>query len=404
MCKLKVNVVGLGYIGLPTASMIADQGISVSGYDISQRVVHNVNNAVCDNSEPGLQTVLKRVTSSNLLTATTRITEANVHMIAVPTPISFDCDGTPTPDCTKVFSAISEIAPALRKNDLIIIESTCPVGTTLTVHSLLKELRSDLIHSGDLLIHIAYCPERVIPGNIMCELKHNDRIIGGLNPASAEKAKEFYKMFIEGNCHITDCNTAELCKLAENASRDVQIAFANELSMICSEFSIDASEAISLCNKHPRVNILDPGCGVGGHCIAVDPWFLVAGSPKHSQLIKTARQVNREKTIWTINKIEEKINDNSFEKVYIFGLSYKANTDDLRESPALEIYNALNAKYSNIIPVEPNITCVEGQKIKKLQDLSFNKNDLIVSLVKHDEFKSIALSDLAILDFCGLFD
>lgn len=395
-----VVTIGLGYIGLPTSALIASNGINVMGIDLNQKVVDTINRGEIHIVEPELNHVVKKAVENGLLKASTEPILGDVYLIVVPTPFK----GNFEPDISYVESATKRIIPLLKENDLFIIESTSPVGTTDKMKRLIFSERPDLIDK----IHIAYCPERVLPGNIMHELVYNDRVIGGITESSTRKAIEFYKQFVKGDLHPTNARTAEMCKLTENASRDVQIAFANELSMICSKADIDVWELINLANKHPRVNILKPGCGVGGHCIAVDPYFIVSGFPKDSAIIKKAREVNTYKTEWCIEKIEnevyEYIRRNGIKpKVALMGLSFKPDIDDLRESPALMIAkNIIRSKeIDEVYPVEPNLKFHDVYELDNYKH-AVEKADIIVFLVAHKEFKELKIKDKFILDFCGV--
>ncbi len=396
---LKVVIMGLGYIGLPTAALIASKGIQVLGVDINEKIVNTVNEGHAHITEPDLEGLVNYVVQKGYLKASTKPQSADVFLIAVPTPFK---DGY-NPDLSYVESAIKMIIPHLKAGNLVIIESTSPVGTTEKMYALVMENKPELRDK----IYMAYCPERVLPGRIIYELEHNDRVIGGINPESTKRAKEFYALFVKGELHETDAKTAEMCKLVENAYRDVNIAFANELSLICDRAGINVWELIRLANKHPRVNILQPGVGVGGHCIAVDPWFLITAYPNESRLMKTAREVNLYKTEWVINKIKEEAEKFEKEnggrpKIACLGLTYKPDIDDLRESPALYIVRRLIKEDFNLLPVEPNIEKIEGLKLYTI-DEAIKESDIIVFLVGHKVFKNLKLSsDKITLDFCGL--
>ena len=326
-----VVTIGLGYIGLPTSALIASHGINVLGVDINQNVVDKINQGKIHIVEPDLEKIFSKEVSNGFLKASTKAISANVYLIVVPTPFKANHE----PDISFIIDATKGIIPLLKKGDLYIIESTSPIGTTEKMQKLIFDLRPEL--EGN--IYIAYCPERVLPGNIMYELVENDRVIGGVDEDSTQKAILFYQKYVKGMLHATNARTAEMCKLVENSSRDVQIAFANELSLICDKANINVWELISLANKHPRVNILQPGCGVGGHCIAVDPYFIASDYPKESKIILKAREINNFKALWSIEKIINKIHEyqqdnNAKPKIALLGLSFKANIDDLRESPA----------------------------------------------------------------------
>ena len=393
----KVTIMGLGYIGLPTAALIASKGIKVHGVDINKKVVDTINEGKIHIVEPDLDGLVHEVVKNGFLRASTFPAKADVFLIAVPTPFK---EGY-IPDISYVESAIKMILPYLEEGNLIIIESTSPVGTTERMYELIVQERPEL--KGK--IYMAYCPERVLPGKILYELQFNDRVIGGINPQSSQKAKEFYSLFVKGELHETDSKTAEMCKLVENAYRDVNIAFANELSLICDKAGINVWELIKLANKHPRVNILQPGVGVGGHCIAVDPWFLITQYPEESKLMKTARKVNLYKTNWVINKIKEKAKEFEKEtgrkpKIACLGLTYKPDIDDLRESPALSIVRRLISEGYKILPVEPYTKNVEGLEIFQL-NLALKEADIVVLLVAHKGFKNIKVKGKQLLDFCG---
>lgn len=395
----EVVVMGLGYIGLPTAALIASKGVNVWGVDINQKVVETINQGKIHIVEPDLDGLVHEVVRKGFLKAATSPKKADVYLIAVPTPFKDKY----VPDISYVENAIKMIIPHIKKGDLVIIESTSPVGTTEKMYDLIMKQRPDLNE-----VYMAYCPERVLPGKILHELRYNDRVIGGIDPKSTEKAKEFYSLFVEGELHETDAKTAEMCKLVENAYRDVNIAFANELSLICDKAKVDIWELIKLANKHPRVNILQPGVGVGGHCIAVDPWFLITQYPQESRLMRTAREVNLYKTDWVINKIKEEAK--KFErktgrkpKIACLGLAYKPNIDDLRESPALYITERLVSEGYDILPVEPHVDRFEKFQIYDLEE-ALEKADLVVFLVAHNKFKHLNIKDKDILDFCGVLN
>ena len=397
----EVVTIGLGYIGLPTSSLIASHGTYVLGVDINQSVVDTINQGKVHIVEPDLDAIVSKAVSNGFFKASTKASSASVYLIVVPTPFK----GNHEPDISFVETATKGIIPLLKKGDLYIIESTSPIGTTEKMQKLIFELRPELKGA----IHIAYCPERVLPGNVMYELVENDRVIGGVDEASTQKAISFYRKYVKGELHGTNARTAEMCKLVENSSRDVQIAFANELSLISDKADINVWELINLANKHPRVNILQPGCGVGGHCIAVDPYFIVSDYPMESKIIGTAREVNNYKSFWCAEKIQnEKL---KFELKYgrkpitaLMGLAFKPNIDDLRESPAKYIAQKVlqNSNNEEHFIVEPNI---DSHSIYKLTDynIAFDKADIIVYLVAHDEFKGLQLrEDKVVLDFCGI--
>ncbi|MBQ4022428.1 MAG: UDP-N-acetyl-D-mannosamine dehydrogenase [Prevotella sp.] len=399
---MKACFMGLGYIGLPTAIIAAKHGVEVVGVDINPKVVEKTNRGELHIVEPGLQQILQEVVKAGRLKAISKPEQSDVYLMVVPTPFK----GDHQPDISFVESATRMVVPLLKEGDLFIIESTSPVGTTDKMAALIYELRPEL--KGN--IHVAYCPERVLPGNVIHELVHNDRVIGGIDEASTRRAKEFYALFVKGTLHETNCRTAEMCKLTENASRDAQIAFANELSLICDKAGINVWELISLANKHPRVNILQPGCGVGGHCIAVDPYFIASEFPKESQLISTARKVNNHKAEWCAEKVKNamlqfELHNNRKPVVAMMGLAFKPNIDDLRESPAKFITTRVMQNYNNaeILVVEPNIVTHNVFKLTDYQE-AYQRADIVVFLTAHDVFKTLEWSDdKVILDFCGIF-
>ena len=397
----EVVTIGLGYIGLPTSALIASHGTNVLGVDINQKVVDTINKGKIHIVEPDLGQIVSKAVSNGFFKASIKPISADIFLIVVPTPFK----GNHEPDISFVEAATKGIIPLLKKGDLFIIESTSPVGTTEKMQKLIFASRPELEET----IYIAYCPERVLPGNVMHELVENDRVIGGINDASTKKAVEFYAKYVKGDLHATNARTAEMCKLVENSSRDVQIAFANELSLICDKAEINVWELINLANKHPRVNILQPGCGVGGHCIAVDPYFIVSDYPMESKIIGTAREVNNYKSFWCAEKIQNK--KLQFELKFgrkpvtaLMGLAFKPNIDDLRESPAKYIAQKVLQKSNNDehFIVEPNI---DTHSVYKLTDYkeAINKADIIVFLVAHKEFLGINISNNKIvLDFCGI--
>jgi UDP-N-acetyl-D-mannosaminuronic acid dehydrogenase len=391
MSNQKVVMIGLGYIGLPTAALIANRNIYVHGVDINPHVVETINAGEIHIVEPTLDQAVANAVTHGFLKASTTPIEANTYLIVVPTPFNAKNE----PDISYVESATKSIIPLLKENDLYIIESTSPIGTTEKMMRYIYAERPELKDK----LNIAYCPERVLPGNVMHELVHNDRVIGGINEKATQRAIDFYKQFVKGELHPTNARTAELCKLTENSSRDVQIAFANELSMICEEADINVRELIDLANKHPRVNILQPGCGVGGHCIAVDPWFIVSGFPKYSNIIKQARLTNLYKTEWVIEKIKDEVFvfQNKFKsspKIACLGLAFKPNIDDLRESPAIEIYRKLKTNGFDTYAVEPNIQSGKPVETITLID-GIKKCDIIVILVAHKEFMTLSKDSVA---------
>lgn len=399
---MKACFMGLGYIGLPTAIISSQHGINVCGVDINPKVVEKTNRGELHIVEPGLQDLLKKAVASKSLVASTTPVESDVYLIVVPTPFKAKHE----PDISYVESATKTVIPFLKEGDLFIIESTSPVGTTEKMAELIFAERPEL--KGR--IHIAYCPERVLPGNVIFELVNNDRVIGGINDASADAAAEFYGKFVSGQLHKTNCRTAEMCKLVENSSRDVQIAFANELSMICEKAGINVWELISLANKHPRVNILQPGCGVGGHCIAVDPYFISSAFPTEAKIIAQARSINNYKSEWCVEKAKNAIL--SFElknskkpQVALMGLAFKPNIDDLRESPAMKIAKHLVAEMPDVKfnIVEPNISSHPDFDIVDFQT-AFEQSDIVVYLTAHKQFFKLPqeANDKLILDFCGV--
>lgn len=393
---------GLGYIGLPTAIIAAKHGVKITGVDINQKVVDMTNQGKIHIVEPGLQALCEEVVKTGMLKASTTPVVSDAYFIVVPTPFK----GNHEPDISYVQAATEAVIPFLKEGDLYVIESTSPVGTTDKMEALIFEKRPEL--KGK--IFIAYCPERVLPGNVIYELVHNDRVIGGINPESTAKAMEFYSQFVQGTLHKTNAKTAEMCKLTENSSRDVQIAFANELSLICDKAGINVWELIALANKHPRVNILWPGCGVGGHCIAVDPYFLTADFPIESQLIAKAREINNYKSFWCAERIQNEML--KFELkigrkpvVAMMGLAFKPNIDDLRESPAKHIVAKVMESCNNadILVVEPNVPEHKVFKLTNYQE-AFDKADIVVYLVAHNEFKTLPRdTGKVLLDFCGIF-
>jgi UDP-N-acetyl-D-mannosaminuronic acid dehydrogenase len=396
-----VVTIGLGYIGLPTSALIASHGTNVLGVDINQKVVDTINQGKIHIVEPDLDKIVSLAVSKGNLKAAIKANPAEVYLIVVPTPFK----GNHEPDISFVVAATKGVVTLLKKGDLYIIESTSPIGTTKKMEELIYAARPEL--KGH--IYIAYCPERVLPGNVMHELVHNDRVIGGVNEESTQKAIAFYSKYVKGELHATNARTAEMCKLVENSSRDVQIAFANELSLICDKADINVWELISLANKHPRVNILQPGSGVGGHCIAVDPYFIVADYPMESKIIGTAREVNTYKSFWCAEKIQTsklqfELKHGRKAKTALLGLAFKPNIDDLRESPAKYIVQKLlqNSNNEEYFIVEPNVTEHKVFKLTGFQE-AIEKADIIVFLVAHDEFKTLQLSkEKVVLDFCGV--
>jgi len=396
-----VIMMGLGYIGLPTAALLARNDTKVYGVDINPEVVETINAGKIHIVEPDLDIAVSQAVKRGHLKAGTNPVRANAYLIVVPTPFKNKNE----PDISFVQAATEAIIPLLKEGDLYIIESTSPVGTTEKMRDLIYSKRTDLKET----LYIAYCPERVLPGNVMYELVHNDRVIGGIDEESTARAVEFYSNYVKGELHETNARTAEMCKLVENSSRDVQIAFANELSLICDKADINVWELIHLANKHPRVNILQPGCGVGGHCIAVDPYFIVSDYPMESQIIGKAREINNYKSFWCAEKIkntklEFQLKHGRKPRIALMGLAFKPNIDDLRESPAKYIVQKVlqDANDEEYYIVEPNI---KSHKVFKLTDYkeAHEKADVIAFLVAHDEFKTLEKDNQKIvLDFCGI--
>lgn len=408
-----VSMIGLGYIGLPTAAMFAARRIKVIGVDINAHAVETISQGRIHIVEPELDMIVHSAVTEGMLRATTQPEAADAFLIAVPTPFKGDHE----PDVSYVKSAAESIAPVLRKGNLVVLESTSPVGTTEQMVQWLADARPDLRFpvdgAGDVDINVAYCPERVLPGHVVRELVENDRIIGGLTPRCSERAVALYRTFVKGELLITNARTAEMCKLTENSFRDVNIAFANELSVICDKLGIDVWDLIRLANRHPRVNILQPGAGVGGHCIAVDPWFIVDKTPAESRLIRTAREVNDGKPEWVMSKVHEAVARSGRAAgdltIALMGLAFKPNIDDLRESPALHIAEALaRTLKSRFLIAEPNIV----EPPASLRDHSLvdavqaaAQADIIVFLVAHKQFGEIARElpkGKAVIDAVGL--
>lgn len=403
-----ISVIGLGYIGLPTAAVFASRKKRVIGVDVNQKAVDTINRGEIHIVEPDLDMVVHAAVTEGYLRATTIPEAADAFLIAVPTPFKGDHE----PDLSYIESASKAIAPVLKKGDLVILESTSPVGATEQMSAWLAEARPDLsfpqTHGEDSDIRIAHCPERVLPGHVLRELVQNDRVIGGMTPKCSAAAAALYKTFVEGECVITNARTAEMCKLTENSFRDVNIAFANELSIICDKLDINVWELIRLANRHPRVNILQPGPGVGGHCIAVDPWFIVSKTPEEARLIRTAREVNDSKPEWVLNKVKLAVAEflqanpeKTAREVTIacFGLAFKPDIDDLRESPALAITQQIVASHPGpILAVEPNIAELPSNLAGKLNlasiEAALAEADVIVLLVDHREFKEVSASTL----------
>jgi UDP-N-acetyl-D-mannosaminuronic acid dehydrogenase len=411
----RICVIGLGYIGLPTAAIFASQGVSVVGVDVNQHAIDTINRGEVHIVEFDLDAVVHSVVTKGLLRATKTPEPADAFLIAVPTPFAGD---ERAPDLRYIEGACRSLAPVLKKGDLIVLESTSPVGATEQMAAWLQQMRPDLAFAGqgegEPDVNIAHCPERVLPGRILHELVHNDRLIGGITPRCSERAADLYRLFVKGECVLTTARTAELAKLSENSFRDVNIAFANELSMICARLGIDVWELIALANRHPRVNILSPGPGVGGHCIAVDPWFIVSSAPEEARLIRKAREVNDSKPVWVQAQIDEAIAEVLRRdpgraapdiRVICYGLAFKANIDDLRESPALEIVRHLAARHPGpIVAVEPNVHELPAQLDGvTLASEPVQAGDVHVLLVDHSQFRTLAIPTGRIVDTRGLW-
>lgn len=399
---MKACFMGLGYIGLPTAIIAAKHGVQVTGVDINPNVVELTNQGKLHIIEPGMEELLQEVVQKGQLKASITPDISDAYFMVVPTPFK----GNHEPDISYVEAATRAVLPLLKEGDLYVIESTSPIGTTDKMKNLIFSERPELKDK----IYIAYCPERVLPGNVIFELVNNDRVIGGMNEESTTKAIEFYSQFVKGKLHRTNCKTAEMCKLTENSSRDVQIAFANELSLICDKAGINVWELINLANKHPRVNILQPGCGVGGHCIAVDPYFITADFPMESKIIGAAREINNYKSFWCAEKVQNEMLKFELENhrkpwVAMMGLAFKPNIDDLRESPAKAITTKVmqSANNAQIMVVEPNVPEHNVFKLTAYKD-AYEKADIVVFLVNHKEFAELNYrKDVRVLDFCGTF-
>ncbi|MFV8433951.1 UDP-N-acetyl-D-mannosamine dehydrogenase [Vibrio owensii] len=414
-----ISVIGLGYIGLPTAAMFASRKKKVIGVDVNQHAVDTINRGEIHIVEPDLDMLVSAAVQQEYLRAVTQPEPADAFLIAVPTPFKPCKDGEiPEPDLRYIQVASEAIAPVLKKGDLVILESTSPVGATEQMASWLAQYREDLTFPqqvGELAdVNIAHCPERVLPGKVVTELVQNDRVIGGMTKRCSERSVDLYKTFVMGECVITNARTAEMAKLTENSSRDVQIAFANELSIICDELDIDVWELISLANRHPRVNILQPGPGVGGHCIAVDPWFIVSKTPEKAQLIHTARKVNDGKPSWVLDKVKiavaEFLNSNPTKTakdvtIACYGLAFKPDIDDLRESPALDIAKSISEMHcGEVLAIEPNINSIVDDRLRLVTiDESLSKTDIHVMLVDHKQFKKIKLTDSFVIDTKGIW-
>ncbi|MGL1277290.1 UDP-N-acetyl-D-mannosamine dehydrogenase [Vibrio parahaemolyticus] len=416
-----ISVIGLGYIGLPTAAMFASRKKKVIGVDVNQHAVDTINQGKIHIVEPDLDMIVSAAVSEGYLKATTTPEPADAFLIAVPTPFLPCNEGeVPAPDLSYIEAASKAIAPVLKKGDLVILESTSPVGATEQMAAWLAEARSDLTfpqtHGEQADVNVAHCPERVLPGHVVRELVENDRVIGGMSARCSERSVALYRTFVQGECVVTNSRTAEMAKLTENSSRDVQIAFANELSIICDKLDINVWELIALANRHPRVNILQPGPGVGGHCIAVDPWFIVSKTPEEAQIIHTARKVNDSKPDWVINKVKLAIAeflqanpDKTAREVTVacYGLAFKPDIDDLRESPAMAITQKIAEMHAGrVIAVEPNIDAVP-EKLKHVELMDFEvapkEADIQVLLVDHKEFKGNPVQTGITIDTKGIW-
>ena len=414
-----ISVIGLGYIGLPTAAMFASRKKKVIGVDVNNSTVDTINRGEIHIVEPDLDMLVSAAVQQEYLKAVTIPEPADAFLIAVPTPFkTCETGEIPEPDLTYIKSAAKAISPVLKKGDLVILESTSPVGATEQMSEWLAEARPDLSFpqtAGEFAdINIAHCPERVLPGKVVTELVQNDRVIGGMSKRCSERSVELYKTFVMGECVVTNARTAEMAKLTENSSRDVQIAFANELSMICDELDIDVWELISLANRHPRVDILQPGPGVGGHCIAVDPWFIVSKTRETARLIHTARNVNDLKPEWVVNKVKLAVS-NFLEAnptktandvtVACYGLAFKPDIDDLRESPALEITKSIAENHlGKVLAIEPNVEVIDLENVELVSlDESLTRTDVHVMLVDHKQFKKIKLNDPFVVDTKGIW-
>ncbi len=403
----RVSVIGLGYIGLPTAAVLASRKIEVIGIDVNQAVVDTINNGDVHIIEPDLDIVVRAAVNQGFLKASTKPEPADAFLIAVPTPFK---DGH-LPDLRHVESATRAIAKVLKPGNLIILESTSPVGTTEQLCKWLAEDRTDLNFpgtNGPIDVHVAHCPERVLPGHVLNELINNDRVIGGLTAACSERAMQLYETFVEADMLVTNARTAEMCKLVENSFRDVNIAFANELSIVCDKADISVWELIKLANHHPRVNILQPGAGVGGHCIAVDPWFIVSQAGDDARLIRTAREVNDYKPNFVADKICATAKQANTNKITCLGLAFKPDIDDLRESPALEVVRILVQRGVELTIVEPNIEELPYDlrsldcRFASVQDLTEIRNAVFAILVAHKQFIGLQRQvGCELLDFCG---
>ncbi len=406
-----ISVIGLGYIGLPTAAIIASRGINVIGVDVSQSAVDTINKGEVHIVEPDLDIVVRSVVQTGMLKAVTTPEPADAFMIAVPTPFK----GDHQPDLSYIEAAAKAIASVLEKGNLVVLESTSPVGTTEKLAGWLADARPDLTFplngAASTDVNVAYCPERVLPGYVLQELVSNDRVVGGLSSECAQKAVLLYEIFVKGECLISNARTAEMAKLTENSFRDVNIAFANELSLICDTVQINVWELIKLANRHPRVNILKPGPGVGGHCIAVDPWFIVSSDPENAKIIKTAREVNDGKPHYVVDKVVKAADRFKEPVIACLGLSFKANIDDMRESPAVQIVEALvEVEAGHLLVVEPNVKklpdSLEGKANKTNLTAALLQADIVLLLVDHKEFRKIQAERLhgcVIIDTRGVW-
>ncbi len=403
MDSQKICVMGLGYIGLPTASLLATKGCHVVGVDVKPDVVETINAGRIHIVEPDLDALVRAAVESGRLTASTEPEAADVFIIAVPTPFQDDHQ----PDVSYVQAATHALTPHLDAGSLVILESTSPIGTTEMMAEIIASARPDLVGAGGLRVLVAHCPERVMPGQILREIVENDRIVGGLSPEATDRAAAFYRSFVVGNVLTTDCRTAEMAKLTENSYRDTNIAFANELSIVCHKLGIDVWELIKLANHHPRVNILRPGPGVGGHCLAVDPWFIVAAAPEEARLIHTARLVNESKVDWVVSRVVERAGRLKSPVIACMGLAYKPDIDDLRESPAVAVTRRLMAALpeAEVLACEPNLESHSEFTLHSVEQ-ALQRADIIVGLVAHRPFRNlprIHLEGKMVIDTCGVF-
>ncbi len=409
----RISVVGLGYIGLPTAAVLANRGVPVVGVDVNGTAVETINRGGVHIVEPGLDVLVRAAVNGGFLRATTTPEPAQAFVVAVPTPFKSGHE----PDLSYVDAAVASIAPVLERGNLMILESTSPVGTTQRAAEQLAALRPDLTfphQAGEAAdVRVAYCPERVLPGDVLRELVENHRVIGGLTRRCAEQAARLYRLFVTGECILTDARTAEMVKLTENAFRDVNIAFANELSLVCDRLGINVWRLVDLANKHPRVNILKPGPGVGGHCIPVDPWFIVHQAPAEARLIRTAREVNDGKPRHVVEKVRERAARLSHPRIACLGLAFKANVDDMRESPAVEIVEMLaEARVGELLVVEPHVDRLPAalRDLPQVQlaplDPALEAADIVLLLVDHEAFAEVdreRLKERIVIDTRGLW-